>query len=571
MGRKEQFLRKMGDDELFELARIASQTQVPDGASRKDLLRIVKSSFSVDEMKGKIWQAREAIWNRRKQRKSIELTLTKTETPSKVNGRDLPRLAGSTLETPPGDETGGSDVSGIVKRSLSIEESNLKPEQIRARENGRVKTVSRFRSRRSLLISVAAVAIAATLFMGWLAATMPSPQAGWSRTYGGTGYDEAQSVQQTSDGGYIVAGYTHSFGAGGYDFWLVKTDGSGNQQWNKTYGGTNDDIAYSVQQTSDGGYIVAGYTSSFGAGLSDFWLVKTDGSGNQQWNKTYGGAGYDEAQSVQQTSDGGYLVAGSTDSFGASFDILLVKTDGSGNQQWNKTYGGAGYDEAQSVQQTSDGGYVVAGDTTSFGAGGYDFWLVKTDGSGNQQWNKTYGGAGYDEAQSVQQTPDGGYIVAGYTSSFGAGSLDFWLVKTDGSGNQQWNKTYGGAGYDAASSVRQTRDGGYIVAGGTDSFGAGGYDFWLVKTDGSGNQQWNKTYGGAGYDEAQSVQQTPDGGYIVAGYTSSFGAGGVDFWLVKAYQGGEREERIVMIIIVGAVAAATCIILGAWWDNRQRI
>ncbi|WXG46216.1 MAG: hypothetical protein WED05_06055 [Candidatus Atabeyarchaeum deiterrae] len=381
MGRKEQFLRKLEDDELLELAKIASQTPVTDRTSRKDLLKIVKSSFSIDEMKGKTWQAREAIWNRRRQRKSIELTLTKTETSSKVDGRNLPRLAGSTSEIPPGGRTGRSVVSGIAERSLSIEERNSKAKQIRARENRRTKTVNPFRTRRPLLISVAAITIAATLFMSWLAATMPPPQAAWNKTYGGTGYDAARSVQQTSDGGYILAGYTSSFGAGGYDFWLVKTDGSGNQQWNKTYGGASDDGARSVQQTSDGGYVVAGYTTSFGAGGYDFWLVKTDGSGNQQWNKTYGGTGYDSAQSVQQTSDGGYVMAGGTFLSGASFaDFCLVKTDGSGNQQWNKTYGGAVHDSAYSVQQTSDGGYIVAGLTWSFGAGGDDFWLVKTYG-----------------------------------------------------------------------------------------------------------------------------------------------------------------------------------------------
>ena len=304
---------------------------------------------------------------------------------------------------------------------------------------------------------------------------------GWNKTYGGSDFEQAFSVEQTSDGGYIIAGYGPSYVTNSYDFWLVKTDASGNQQWNKTYGGSGSDGAFSVQQTSDGGYIIAGHTTSFGAGSYDFWLVKTDASGNQQWNKTYGGSGSDEAFSVQQTSDGGYIVAGYTSSFGAgSYDFWLVKTDGSGNQEWNKTYGGSGSDGARSVEQTSDGGYIIAG-FGPYGAGGCHLWLVKTDASGNRQWDKTYGGGGSDGAYSVEQTSDGGYIIAGYTTSYAAGYCAFWLVKTDASGNQQWDKAYGGSGDDEAFSVQQTSDGGYIIAGYTSSYGAGSYDFWLIK------------------------------------------------------------------------------------------
>jgi len=359
------------------------------------------------------------------------------------------------------------------------------------------------------------------------------PATEWDKTYGGAGGDSAWSVVQTGDGGYIAAGATDSFGAGNNDFWLVKTDASGNLQWNKTYGGAGGEEALSVQQTSDGGCIVAGETYSFGAGHYDFWLVKTDANGNMEWNKTYGGVDYDGAWSVQQTSDGGYIAAGYTNSFGAgAYDFWLVKTDAIGNMEWNRTYGGASTDWGHSVEQTSDEGYIVAGYTTSFGLAGVHFWLVKTNATGNMEWNKTYG-AGGEEAFSVQQTSDGGYIVAGYTYSFGAGGGDFWLVKTDPAGNEQWNQTYGGAGGEMAYSVEQTGDGGYIAAGATDSFGAGSSDLWLVKTDASGNLQWNKTYGGAGIDMALSVKQTNDRGYIVAGGTESFDAGNFDSWLIK--------------------------------------
>jgi hypothetical protein len=356
----------------------------------------------------------------------------------------------------------------------------------------------------------------------------------FAKTYGGTSTDVAYSVQQTSDGGYIVAGYTYG------DILLIKTDANWNLQWAKTFGGMDDDLAYSVQQTSDGGYIVAGFTSSFGAGGWDIFLMKTDASGNLQWAKTFGGMNDDLAYSVQQTSDGGYILAGYTGSFGAGdYDFFLIKTDANGNIIWAKTYGGIYYDLAYSVQQTSDGGYIVAGETWSFGAGYLDIFLIKTDASGNVQWAKTYGGTGWDGANSVQQTSDGGYIVAGYTRSFGAGGYDIFLIKTDANGNIIWAKTYEGTDSDWAYSVQQTSDGGYILAGLTRSFGAGGWDIFLIKTDANGNLQWAKTYGGTDWDYAFSVQQTSDGGYIVAGYTRSFGAGGSDVFLVKTDASGD--------------------------------
>jgi predicted secreted protein len=360
------------------------------------------------------------------------------------------------------------------------------------------------------------------------------PPVEWNKTYGGVANDDAYSVVQTSDGGYVVAGSTDSFGAGGYDFWLVKADSDGNMLWNQTYGGAYDDYAYFVVQTSDGGYALAGYTNSSGAGGADFWLVKTNSTGGMEWNQTYGGAGTDEAFSVVQVSDGGYALAGSTDSFGAGgADSWLVKTYANGTIQWNQTYGGVGDDEAWSVARTSDEGYAMAGYTDSFGAGANDSWLVKTDSSGNMQWNQMYGGIGNEGAFSVVQTSDGGYALAGSTDFFGAGGADFWLVKTNSTGGMEWNQTYGGAGTDFAWSVVQTSDGGYALAGFTSSLGAGGLDFWLVKTNSTGGMEWNQTYGGTANDGAYSVVQTSDGGYAVAGSTDSFGAGAEDFCLVK--------------------------------------
>jgi len=357
------------------------------------------------------------------------------------------------------------------------------------------------------------------------------PSMKWNKTYGGDKPDGAYFVQQTNDNGYIIAGYTRSSGAGSSDFWVVKTDSNGNTQWNKTYGGIGRDEAYSVQQTSEEGYIIAGSTRSFGAGLSDFWLVKTDSNGEIVWNKTYGGPYYEEAYSVQQTSDGGYIAAGSTNSLGSE-DFWLVKTGPDGGMQWNKTFGGFFDDIAFCTQQTNDGGYIVCGYAGSLITGFEDFWLLKTDSDGNEIWNKTYGGDNSDYAHFVQQTSDNGYVIAGSTYSSST-AFDVWLIKTDSSGNMQWNKTYGGALDEEAYAVQQTSDGGYIIAGFTDSF-SDNRDVWLIKTDSSGNTEWNQTYGGAEKDEAYSVQQTNGNGYIIAGTTYSFGsAWDPDSWLIR--------------------------------------
>ena len=383
---------------------------------------------------------------------------------------------------------------------------------------------------RELILALLSVSLV-TLFTEYAHA-----QVRFAKTYGRTGNDLGWSVQQTSDGGYIVTGRTVLILND--DIFLVKTDANGNVEWANIYGGIYDDVAYSVQQTSDGGYILAGRTGSLSAN-DDVFLIKTDANGNVQWAKTYRGANVDWAFSVQQTSYGGYIVAGRTRSFGAgNFDVFLIKTDADGNLEWAKTYGGTGDDWASSVQQTSDGGYILAGRTRSFGAGNFDVFLIKTDADGNLEWAKTYGGTGDDLAYSVQQTSDGGYIVAGETRSFGAGNNDVFLIKTDADGNVQWAKTYGGTGNDVGWAVQQTSDGGYIVAGETRSFGAGLSDVFLVKTDASGNIIWAKTYGGTGNDLAYSVRQTSDGGYIVAGLTRSYGVGGEDIFLIKTDANG---------------------------------
>jgi hypothetical protein len=381
--------------------------------------------------------------------------------------------------------------------------------------------------------------ISSALFILLLASSAQAQQT-WTRTYGGSGDDVGYSVQQTKDGGYIVAGYTTSFGAGGADMYLIKTDASGDTIWTGTYGGRLADYGYSVQQTTDGGYIIAGSTNSFGSGGTHAYLVKTNATGDTMWTKFYGGKNTCYVQAVRQTSDGGYIAAGNSTTSSDTFwgDVYLIKTNASGDTLWTKTYGGNSLDYANSVQQTTDGGYIVAGYTASFGAGGSDVYLIKTNADGDSLWTRTYGGAQGDYASSVQQTSDSGYIIAGKTYSFGAGSGDVWLIKTNAAGDTLWTKTYGGTENEGGYSVQQTKDGGYIVAGYTNSFGAGEYDVYLIKTDAYGDTLWTKTYGGTGDDEGYSVRQTSDGGYILAGYTNSFGAGGADGYLIKTDANG---------------------------------
>jgi hypothetical protein len=384
------------------------------------------------------------------------------------------------------------------------------------------------------------------------------PDTLWTRTYGGTSSDVGTSVQQTTDSGYIITGTTHSFGVGMDDVYLIKTDSNGDTLWTKTYGGTGDDKGSSVQQTADSGYIITGMTNSLGDSEYDVYLIKTDSNGDTLWTKTYGGTEHEYGLSVQQTTDDGYIIAGHTDSFGAGGDdVYLIKTDSNGDTLWTKTYGGGGHEKGKSVQQTIDSGYIITGYTGSFGFDA-DVYLIKTDSNGDTLWTKTYDGTvgndsgGNDCGYSVQQTADSGYIIAGITRFFGAYFDDVYLIKTDSNGDTLWTKTYGGTDHDGGLSVQQTTDDGYIVCGYTCSFYTGLFpdcNVYLVKTDANGDTLWTKFYGGSQVmdpdDEwGYSVQQTTDNGYIITGYTQSFGAGSDDVWLLRiAGEPGIEETK----------------------------
>ena len=394
----------------------------------------------------------------------------------------------------------------------------------------------------------------------------------WERNFGGSEKDFANLVETTTDGGYIIGGYSYSDASGSKssasyglgDYWVVKLDANGNKQWDRSFGGTSFDGINALQQTSDGGYIlggisfsdVSGNKTSANHGSGDYWVVKLNAGGNKQWEKSYGGSSNEVLHAVQQTSDGGYILGGislspvsgnkTSPSQGAG-DYWVVKLDTNGNKQWEKSYGGDDTDELHDLIQTSDGGYVLGGSSRSSGSGNKtsanhgastsDYWVLKLDSGGNKQWEKSYGGDDADELYSAQQTSDGGYILGGHSYSAASGnksggnhgSHDYWVVKLDGSGNKQWEKNLGGDDADELYSVQQTSDGGYRL-GGVSSSGISGNktstgseirDYWIVNLDANGNKQSEQCVHAGYFGEILRLRQTRDGGSIVAGLSSS--------------------------------------------------
>ncbi|MBK8683194.1 MAG: T9SS type A sorting domain-containing protein [Chitinophagales bacterium] len=418
-----------------------------------------------------------------------------------------------------------------------------------------------------------------------------APLIEWQNTIGGDDGDWIYSVIQTSDSGYLLGGSSWSNISGdktvaskGFDdYWVIKLDNTGSIQWQKTIGGSEIDLLRSVIQSNDGGYLLGGYSKSgisgdkteANLGIADYWVVKLDNLGNIQWQNSIGGSNDDNLISVIQTSEGGYLLGGTSKS-GISGDktegslgddYWVVKLDSSGNIQWQKTFGGSMVDYLYSVNQTSDGGFFLAGYSTSDISGdktepnsGGDYWVLKLDSIGNIEWQNTIGGSNLDVLYSATLTSDGGYFLGGYSNSNisgdksedGLGSYDYWVVKLDSSGNIQWQNTIGGSDVDWLYSVIQTSEGGYLLGGESRSGISGDktepahyVDYWVVKLDSLGNIQWENTIGGGGVgtDVLNSVIQTSDGGYFLGGYSSSKNSidktepnlGGLDYWVVKLY------------------------------------
>ena len=413
----------------------------------------------------------------------------------------------------------------------------------------------------------------------------------WQKTIGGTSSDILYSVQQTGDGGYILGGHSSSNisgnktenSQGNSDYWVLKLDGSGAIQWQNTIGGSDSDYLRSIQQTSDGGYVLGGgsWSNISGdktenkVGNEDYWVVKLDSLGAIQWQNTIGGTQYDYLYSIQQTADGGYILGGysdspisgdKTDSSQGGKDYWVVKLNTSGVIQWQNTIGGSANDLLRSIQQTNDGGYIlggfsqsnISGDKTENSQGIDDYWVVKLDSLGSIQWQNTIGGSAYDALYSIQQTSDNGYVLGGRSQSNISGDktensqgMDYWVVKLDTSGVIQWQNTIGGSSHDYLESIRQTGDGGYILGGYSQSDSSGdktenayssnNFDYWIIKLDSVGGIQWQNTIGGDGYDALYSIQQTIDGGYVFGGQSSSDSTGdktdsswgGNDYWVIK--------------------------------------
>ena len=304
----------------------------------------------------------------------------------------------------------------------------------------------------------------------------------------------------------------------------------------KAYGGTGYNSGNSVQQTTDGGYIITGESDNYNQ-AGDVYLIKTNPYGDTLWTKTYGGPYFDWGNSVQQTTDGGYIIAGGTKSFGiGANNLYLIKTNSTGDTLWSKTYSIIVDDFESSIQQTTDGGYIITGYTYTSGLYSEKVYLIKTNSIGDTLWTKTYGGTNYDQGNYVRQTTDGGYIITGSTNSFGSGGEDVYLIKTNSNGDTLWTKTYGGTNNDIGYCIQQTTDGGYIIAGYTQSFNSGGV--YLIKTNVSGDTLWTKTYSG-GSSNGNSVQQTTDGGYVIVGGAGGFSLDSGKVYLIKTNSVGD--------------------------------
>ncbi|MES2622371.1 MAG: SprB repeat-containing protein, partial [Bacteroidota bacterium] len=441
----------------------------------------------------------------------------------------------------------------------------------------------------------------------------------WDYRFGGTFTEELTSFQQTADGGYILGGRSSSGISGDktelnrgpvsvtYDYWIVKVNASGIKQWDKRFGGTGIDWLFEVEQTTDGGYILGGVSDSrvggdrtqpnwdtIGPPSGDYWVVKTDSAGVLLWDKCFGGEGNDWCTSLEQTTDGGYIFGGysasnisgdrTQNNWGPphTHDYWVVKTDALGNKQWDKRFGGISSDRLHSLQQTTDGGYILGGESASGISGDksqsawaldtYDYWIVKIDASGTKQWDKRFGGLNGEKFYSIKQSNDGGYIMGGISCSDSSGDKtqvlrdtniintqgapfgDFWIVKTDALGNKQWDKKYGGLSpEDEFGNVSLTSDGGYLLAGVSYSSSSGekseanlgAEQLWVIKTDASGNPQWDKTMFTFYHEEFCIATETPEGCYVMAGYNSAAIGGdktqapwgnGVtagDYWLIK--------------------------------------
>ncbi len=379
------------------------------------------------------------------------------------------------------------------------------------------------------------------LFLLALTSTLsPIQQRGvesFEKHFGANGMDRGIAVQQLANGDFVVVGYSTSFGSGDEDVYLVRADSVGNQLWSRTFGGPGRDDGWDVLALPDGGFTLVGFSNSAGDGDFDIHLLRVDGGGNLLWEKRHGTEGDEYGWSGALLRDGGFVVAGETGPKGVygegDRDFYLTRTDSLGRQLWEQSFGGLRTDRAYSVGVAPDGGFLLYGSTNSRGAGGWDAYLVRTDANGNLEWEKTYGAGGFDMGHDVHVCTDGGLLLTGYTASFGAAAQDGWLIRTDSNGNELWRETVGGAGDDRLVRGLQTQDGGYAAAGYTQSFGSGGWDSFLVRVDDQGKTIWTRAFGAERTETAYGIAESADGGIVITGWAGTNGTGDFDMVLIK--------------------------------------
>jgi hypothetical protein len=360
----------------------------------------------------------------------------------------------------------------------------------------------------------------------------------FQRTYGGMKKDNSYHVMETADKGFLSIGSTESFGAGKSDIYLIKMDSLGNMEWAKAYGGPENDYGHYMDKTKDGNYIILGHSASYAAQFTDICIMKIDIKGNIIWSKSFGMDKSEYANSIKTTADGGFIILGETINFIGSdknSDIILIKTDSKGDFEWSKIFGGKSTDYGYSVEQTKEGGYIIGGETNSFGAGEWDFYLVKISKEGNFEWGKTYGEALSDYGRFAMCTSDGGYIIGGNTVNFKSSEFDFVVAKVDKNGEPLWAKMYGGTATDYLLSMKMLPDDGFVVCGYTNSFDLPAEDAFITIFNSNGRSIWGKTYGGKLNDYGVSFSFGSNGSIIMGGSSNSFGAQEEDVYIVKTY------------------------------------
>ncbi|WP_250433343.1 hypothetical protein [Hanstruepera flava] len=394
----------------------------------------------------------------------------------------------------------------------------------------------------------------------------PEPQLELAKVYGGTKNDRGHSITKTSDGGYVILGYSQSADGDitdkdneSFDYWVLKFNGNHELQWSKTYGGSDDDRGNAIIQTQDDGYVILGYSSSSdgdvteNAGAQDYWITKLDANGNLVWQKSYGYSGSDIGNTILQTNDGGYFITGVLDvtaSGGegntrnanqrhAGGDYWAIKLNANGNREWSKYYGGSFTDTPFDAIQTADNGYIIVGSSDSDDVdiqnniGTYDFWVIKISETGTLVWEKSFGGTEIDEARGIVESGDGNYLIAGDTRSNDVnvsnnkGAADLWLIKISPEGNLIWEKTYGGSSFDVARSIQKSNNNSFIISGSSRSADGdveenkGQNDAWIVLVDSSGNLMFQKTVGGTQIDFCYDATILDNNTIIAVGESNS--------------------------------------------------